>query len=159
MYRTVTEEEGNLLMIIFFGSLLLAYILVKIVDKRVSDRFKAIYIKAFLSIFMVIFTLSIIFYIFISISIHESAKDNFWAISGAIFSLIFGSFGAFMGTFGSVKPTKPEKYLLKQSNYDDFSRYLKNRITLLEYKNECNEENIKVYRKEIKKIVEIEEEK
>ena len=53
--------------------------------------------------------------------------------------------------FGNIKPPKPDKYLLKQDNYLDFSNYLNKRMLLNDYQEVYSEENLKIYKKIIKK--------
>lgn len=48
---------------------------------------------------------------------------------------------------------KPKKYLLKQKNYQEFSKYLENRVKEFNYELVSKQDNIKFYKRTIKKKI------
>ena len=73
----------------------------------------------------------------------------------AIFSGLYCFDGLLIMILGSakLKNIKPKKYILKQLNYEEFSNYLSKRVKEYGYEDYYNNENIKIYKREIKKKI------
>ena len=79
------------------------------------------------------------------------ANKNLITTIFQILLIFFSIPGLLMLMFGNIKPPKPDKYLLKQDNYIDFSKYLKKRVKLFNYEEKYTNDKLKVYHREIKK--------
>ena len=98
------------------------------------------------------FVLGLTIYIYLMIKYDASTADKNLITTILQIPLIFFSIpGLLMLMFGNIKPPKPDKYLLKQDNYLDFSNYLNKRVLLNDYQEVHSEENLKIYKKIIKK--------
>lgn len=73
----------------------------------------------------------------------------------AIFSGLYCFDALLIMILGSTKSKniKPKKYILKQLNYEEFSNYLSKRVKEYGYEDNYNNENIKIYKRVIKKKI------
>ena len=152
--RTMTAMEKNICLLIFFGGMLIAYIITLIINKKMSNRFKIIYFKTSLVLGCICIFISLIIYLYIWFAYNiDSAKENllhfiFFAIGGAI-----SSFGCCMSIFGTFQKAKPQRFQLKQDNYEEYSNYLAQRVKEFGYELNYELEKIKFYKKEIKRKI------
>lgn len=137
--------------LIIIAILLFFYFLVKLIDRKTSDVFKIRLIKVSLeigAIIMVAIFIAAIYDRFNPLNDFEELVINMVLI---ISFILFSFPGIMMIFFGNIKPPKPDKYLLKQDNYIDFSNYLNKRLLLNDYQEVYSEENLKIYKKIVKK--------
>ena len=117
-----------------------------------SDSKKIIFIKISLILGSIFFVLGLTIYIYLMIKYDANiANKNLITTIFQILLIFFSIPGLLMLMFGNIKPPKPDKYLLKQDNYIDFSKYLKKRVKLFNYEEKYTNDKLKVYHREIKK--------
>ena len=118
-----------------------------------SDSKKIIFIKISISLSCICALVWIFSYFYIRIKSNsiEMAENNIVSHISMLTFLTLSIPGILMLMFGNIKPPKPDKYLLKQDNYLDFSNYLNKRMLLNDYQEVYSEENLKIYKKIIKK--------
>ena len=147
----ITSKIDKILVIILIVGMLLSFIISKLIDKSNNSAFKIVYIKFFLGTGFTLIVISIILDFYLKYIYN--IKDNELLVTCSIFiaGLILAMHGVFLFMFGNIKPPKPDKYLLKQDNYLDFSNYLNKRMLLNDYQEVYSEENLKIYKKIIKK--------
>ncbi len=149
----IIYEDWFIIMIIFL-SIAIYFPISFILNKcKNSDSKKIIFIKISLilgSICALVWIFSY-FYIRIKNNSVEMAEDNI--ISQILPLSLFITFvpGLLMLMFGNIKPPKPDKYLLKQDNYLDFSNYLSKRVNLFNYEEKYTSDRLKIYYRVIKK--------
>ena len=143
----IIYEDWFIIMIIFL-SIVIYFPISFILNKcKNSDSKKIIFIKISLilgSICALVWIFSY-FYIRIKNNSVEMAEDNI--ISQILPLSLFITFvpGLLMLMFGNIKPPKPDKYLLKQDNYLDFSNYLNKRANLFNYEEKYTSDRLKIY--------------
>ena len=143
----MTINKFYILLIIFL-ILFTSFITFKIIDNRLKSIQKLNLIKFFVLLSSILFiTLIIIIFFF------DSKLNN---LSIVLYSIIFSFFYFtslfyFLIVYGNIKPPKPDKYLLKQDNYLDFSNYLNKRIKIFNYKEKYMRDNLKIYHRVIKR--------
>ena len=147
----LSSKEATIAVLIIIAILLFFYFLTKILDKKTSDVFKIKYIKISLGTTAIIMITMFIVYIYDRFNPLNDFVESIMNTLPLILMFLFGLPGIMMVLFGNIKPPKPDKYLLKQDNYIDFSKYLNKRILLNEYQEVYNEENLRIYKKIIKK--------
>ena len=122
----IIYEDWFIIMIMFLSIAIYFPILLILNKCKNSDSKKIIFIKISLILGSVFFILQI--------------------------PLIFFSIpGLLMLMFGNIKPPKPDKYLLKQDNYLDFSNHLNKRIKIFNYEEKYTNDSLKIYHKVIKR--------
>ena len=147
----ITSKMDKILVIIFIVGMLLSFIISRLIDKSNNSAFKIRYIKLFLGTGFTLTIISIILDFYLKKIYNIQDNELLVTCSLLIFGIILGIHGVFLMMFGNIKPPKPDKYLLKQDNYIDFSNYLNKRVLLNEYQEVYREENLKIYKKIIKK--------
>ena len=125
-----------------------SFLTFKIIDNRLKSFQKLNLIKLFVVLSSILFiTLIIIIFFF-----DSELKNLFIVLYLLFFSfLYFTSLFYFLIVYGNIKPPKPDKYSLKQDNYIDFSNYLNKRVLLNDYQEVYSEENLRIYKKIVKK--------
>lgn len=114
---------------------IIAFPIVKILDKLLSDKNKILLIKIGLSLGMLIIFLTFMSFIFFK------KYGNFLIIMFMICTI----FTIMFQICAKIKPLKPDKYLLKHNNYEDFSKFLEDRLLEKKYKLIKTEKNYKLY--------------
>lgn len=147
----ITSKMDKILVIIFIVGMLLSFIISRLIDKSNNSTFKIRYIKFFLGTGFTLTVISIILDFYLKKIYNIQDNELLVTCSLMIFGIILGIHGVFLMMFGNIKPPKPDKYLLKQDNYIDFSNYLNKRVLLNDYQIVHNEENLRIYKKIIKK--------
>ena len=127
--------------------LIISYLLFKIIDKLKNDKLKLLIIKIDLTLALTFLLILICVMIYLKFNNISPIYLEIILLLLFIFSLT----GIFLFIFGNIIPPKPNKYLLKQDNYIDFSNYLNKRLLLNNYQEVYSEENLKIYKKIIKK--------
>ena len=126
--------------------ILVANILLKIFEKKENNStllIRAIKVNIILAgiAFLGFFAIGIVYG-------EEKAGDllSFWIC--LLFAIFFTTIFAGLMMDGKIKPPKPNKYLLKQTDYKEFSSYLSNRAeSEYDYSKIHEEENFKVYKR------------
>ena len=147
----LSSYSDKLLVLLFILGLLLAYIISKFVSKSNNSFCKILFTKIFLLLGIFICLFSGILDIYIKNIYNIKGEELLITTTAFICGMILAMQGVFLFIFGNIKSPKPDKYLLKQDNYLDFSNYLNKRILLNEYQEIYREENLKIYKKVIKK--------
>lgn len=151
LINILLSKKATITLLIIIAILLFFYFLTKIIDKKTSDIFKIRYIKVSLGTTAIIMISTFIVYIYERFNPLNDFAESIINTLPLILLFLFGLPGIMMMLFGNIKPPKPDKYLLKQSNYLDFSNYLNKRILLNDYQEVYREENLRIYKKIIKK--------
>ena len=148
----IIYEDWFIIMIIFL-SIAIYFPISFILNKcKNSDSKKIIFIKISLILGSVFFVLGLTIYIYLMIKYDASTADKNLITTILQIPLIFFSIpGLLMLMFGNIKPPKPDKYLLKQNNYLDFSNYLNKRVNLFNYEEKYTSDRLKIYYRVIKK--------
>ena len=147
----LSSKEATITILIIIAIFLFFYFLTKIIDKKTSDIFKIRYIKVSLGTTAIIMIVTFIVYIYDRFNPLNDFAESIINTLPLILLFLFGLPGIMMVLFGNIKPPKPDKYILKQDNYLDFSNYLNKRLLLNVYQEVYSEENLKIYKKIIKK--------
>ena len=147
----VTSKMDKILAITFVVGMLLSFIISKLIDKSNNSAFKIKYIKFFLGTGAILSAISIILDFYLKYIYKIKDNELLVTCSMLIFGMILGIHGVFLMMFGNIKAPKPDKYLLKQDNYLDFSNYLNKRVLLNDYQEIYREENLRIYKKIVKK--------
>lgn len=147
----LSSREATIAVLIIIAIFLLFYFLTKIIDKKTSDIFKIRYIKVSLGTTAIIMIAMFIIYIYDRFNPLNGFAESIINTLPLILMFLFGLPGIMMVLFGNIKPPKPDKYLLKQNNYETFSDNLNKKILLNGYQEIYREENLKIYKKIIKK--------
>ena len=142
----IIYEDWFIIMIIFL-SIAIYFPISFILNKcKNSDSKKIIFIKISLILGSVFFVLGLTIYIYLMIKYDASTADKNLITTILQIPLIFFSIpGLLMLMFGNIKPPKPDKYLLKQNNYLDFSNYLNKRVNLFNYEEKYTSDRLKIY--------------
>ena len=126
--------------------ILIANILLKVFEKQENNStllVRAVKVNIILA--------GIAFFGFMSLyAIYGEDKAGELLIFGilVLFSFFFTTIFSVLMMFGKVKPPKPDKYLLRQTDYEEFSNYLSNRVeSEYDYSKIHEEENFKVYKR------------
>ena len=148
----IIYEDWFIIMIMFLSIAIYFPILLILNKCKNSDSKKIIFIKISLILGSVFFILGLTIYIYLMIKYNASTADKNLITTILQIPLIFFSIpGLLMLMFGNIKPPKPDKYLLKQDNYLDFSNYLNKRIKIFNYKEKYMRDNLKIYHRVIKR--------
>ena len=147
----ITSKMDKILVIIFIVGMLLSFIISKLIDKSNNSAFKIRYIKFFLGTGFTLTVISIILDFYLKKIYNIQDNELLVTCSLLIFGIILGIHGVFLMMFGNIKPPKPDKYLLKQNNYLDFSNYLNKRVNLFNYEEKYTSDRLKIYYRVIKK--------
>lgn len=150
----MTSEEDSILALCLFAGLIIAYFIVKVFDKKINTKIKELLAKVFVSIGFIIVFLSVILGCYFKARYDYAAiEDNLFVSLSFVTGMLIGAFGSFIAMFGTFKNSKPKKYSLKQSNYEEFSGYLEVRVK--EYNYELYDSNgvANFYRREIKRNI------
>lgn len=147
----ITSKMDKLLVLLFILGLLLAYIISKFASKSNNSFCKILFTKIFLLLGIFICLFSGILDTYIKNIYNIRDEELLITTMAFICGMILAMQGVFLFIFGNIKPPKPDKYLLKQDNYLDFSNYLNKRVLLNDYQEVYGEENLKIYKKIIKK--------
>ena len=118
-----------------------------------SDSKKIIFIKISISLSCICALVGIASYFYVRIKNNsiEMAENNIVSHISMLAFLALSIPGILMFMFSNIKPPKPDKYSLKQDNYIDFSNYLNKRLLLNNYQEVYGEENLRIYKKIVKK--------
>ena len=148
----IIYEDWFFILIIFL-SIAIYFPISLILNKcKNSDSKKIIFIKISISLSCICALVGIASYFYVRIKNNsiEMAEDNI--ISHILPLSLFITFvpGLLMLMFGNIKSPKPDKYLLKQNNYIDFSNYLNKRVNLFNYEEKYTSDRLKINRREIK---------
>lgn len=136
----------NILFIILI-LIILNLIISKCINKYCKYKFKIVWIKIFIILSCLCFISGLIIY-----SIFSFNNDSFiyfWFLS--TISCAFQFYISIVN--GDINPPKPDKYILKQTSYEEFSNYLNKRVKEYDYELVSNKENLKVYRRVINKKI------
>ena len=147
----ITSKMDKILVIIFIVGMLLSFIISKLIDKSNNSAFKIRYIKFFLGTGFTLTVISIILDFYLKKIYNIQDNELLVTCSLLIFGIILGIHGVFLMMFGNIKPPKPDKFLLKQDNYLDFSNYLSKRVNLFNYEEKYTSDRLKIYYRVIKK--------
>ena len=147
----VTSKMDKILAITFVVGMLLSFIISKLIDKSNNSAFKIKYIKFFLGTGAILSAISIILDFYLKYIYKIKDNELLVTCSMLIFGMILGIHGVFLMMFGNIKAPKPDKYLLKQDNYLDFSNYLNKRIKIFNYEEKYTNDSLKIYHKVIKR--------
>lgn len=147
----ITSKMDKILVIIFIVGMLLSLIISKLVDKSDNSAFKIRYIKFFLGTGSILIVISMVLDFYLKKVYNIQDDELLITCSMFIAGLILGLHGVFLFKFGNIKPPKPDKYLLKQDNYKSFNNYLNKRVLLNGYQEVYSEENLRIYKKILKK--------
>lgn len=138
--------KNRTIILIMIVILIIGFLESKIIDKKFNDKFKIIWIKVFLSIDAITLLCGLILPNIFSVLIN-----NVYFIF-VLFLISFVAFSQwyFLMVYGNIKPPKPDKYILKQNSYEEFSSYLSDRVKEYDYELNIEKENLKIYKKSIK---------
>ena len=153
MNNIIINENWFVIMLILL-SIIIYFPISLILNKcKNSDSKKIIFIKMSISLSCICALVWIASYFYVRVKSNsiEMAENNIVSHISMLAFLTLSIPGILMFIFGNIKPPKPDKYLLKQDNYLDFSKYLNKRLLLNDYQEVYNEENLKIYKKIIKK--------
>ncbi len=151
LINILSSKKSTITLLIIIAIFLFFYFLTKIIDKKTSDIFKIRYIKVSLGTTMIIMIIMFIVYIYNRFNPLNDFAESIINTLSLILFFLFGLPGIMMVLFGNIKPPKADKYLLKQDNYLDFSNYLNKRVLLNDYQEIYREENLRIYKKIVKK--------
>ena len=94
-----------------------------------SNKVKVLYMKVLVSIGIVIIGTGGIIYLFLRWFYNREVADrNLWGTMFGILGLSISSFGCSMSIFGTFQKAKPQRFQLKQNNYEEYSNYLAKRV-------------------------------
>lgn len=119
-----------------------------------KERTKEIILKLVLIIGLLITILAIYFGIKAKTFNNEAEANKYDLIGKCLLGPLF--IDAFLILALSSIPSfkaKPKKYLLKQKNYQEFTKYLENRVKEFNYELVSKQDNIKFYKRTIKKKI------
>lgn len=154
MLREMTEKESTLLFLLFIGSICISILITKFLNNKMSNKVKVLYMKILVSIGIVIIGTGGIIYLFLRWFYNREVADrNLWGTMFGILGLSISSFGCSMSIFGTFQKAKPQRYQLKQDNYEEYSNYLAQRVKEFGYELNYELEKIKFYKKEIKRKI------
>lgn len=129
----LSSYSDKLLVLLFILGLLLAYIISKFVSKSNNSFCKILFTKIFLLLGIFICLFSGILDIYIKNIYNIKGEELLITTTAFICGMILAMQGVFLFIFGNIKSPKPDKYLLN------------------EYQEIYREENLKIYKKVIKK--------
>lgn len=156
MIKDIPFLRENMIFIILIVVILsiIYYAFILIFNKKASDKTKINVIKIILTICSILLIASVIIDSYVS-SIYELERGISSDLFGILFLLaaIVGIPAFYLIAFGNIKPPKPEKYLLKQNNYEEFSNYLNKRVKEYDYELIYNKEQLIVYKRLINKKI------
>ncbi|MCX4254564.1 MAG: hypothetical protein OSJ63_04765 [Bacilli bacterium] len=154
MLREMTEKESGFLLLSWGIGLLIAIILTKVLDKKTTNNFKIIYSKISLGTGMILTVVLLVLYVYLWIKNGINyAKSNLVVMIILISVLVTSSFGILMIIFGTFQKAKPQRFQLKQNDYEEYSNYLAKRVKEFDYELNYELEKIKFYKKEIKRKI------
>lgn len=119
-----------------------------------KERTKEIILKTVIAIGGVALIFMIYFILKTRITNNEIIATRYDFLSKILIALVCAD--AFLILALSSIPSfkaKPKKYLLKQKNYQEFSKYLENRVKEFNYELVSKQDNIKFYKRTIKKKI------
>ena len=152
--NNISIYENWFILTLILLSIIIYFPISLILDKcKNSNNKKIIFIKISISLSCICALVWIASYFYVRIKNNsiEMAENNIVSHISMLAFLTLSIPGILMFMFGNIKPPKPDKYLLKQDNYLDFSNYLNKRVLLNDYQEVYSEENLRIYKKIIKK--------
>lgn len=154
MNRIMTSDEDSILALFFFLGVIISYFIVKIFDKKINVKTKTLLAKVFIGIGGFVFIFDILFGFYLKYKYNYGySENNLWDTIIGVIGIVLAIFGCFIAMFGTFKNAKSKRYTLKQSNYNEFSNYLSDRVKLFDYELYDSNDIAKFYRKEIKRNI------